>query len=236
MFGLLINPRPHHDESLSGYLQRLARANGLTGIDALKAFKQADDSDVNEWIHHVDTPRSWSEAAVELRSPITRPFKIWSVRSTRFCAQCLAEGGYWRETWEITLVTSCTFHRTELLDCCPHCSAKTRHNSMLDNRCKACGLPLGSHGAEECTRFASEPCQWLSSALEKAFYSPPLLDAGGLSGLPFNHLHELAARFAVRRRQQNFSVALTFKNQSLFAQHIDGCQYILGVKCYAGLA
>ncbi|MGJ7547454.1 TniQ family protein [Pseudomonas alloputida] len=214
MFGLLINPRPHHDESLSGYLQRLARANGLTGIDALKAFKQADDSDVNEWIHHVDTPRSWSEAAVELRSPITRPFKIWSVRSTRFCAQCLVEGGYWREAWEITLVTSCTSHRTELLDCCPHCSAKTCRNSMLDNRCKACGLPLGGHGPEECTRFASEPCQWLSSALEKAFYSPPLSDAGGLSGLPFNDLHELAARFAVRRTRAQTLMQLKVPDMS----------------------
>ncbi|MBC3455894.1 TniQ family protein [Pseudomonas mosselii] len=199
MFGLLINPRPHHDESLSGYLQRLALANGLTSNDALRAFKQADDCDVKEWIRHCGTPRSWHEAAVELRSPITRPFKIWSVRSVRFCAQCLAEGGYWKETWEITLVTSCTSHRTELLNCCPHCSLKTCHNSMLDNRCKACGFSLASPGAEEYTRLASEPCQWLSSALENAFYSPPLPNAGGLSGLPFNDLHELAARLAVRR-------------------------------------
>lgn len=199
MFGLLINPRPHRDESLSGYLHRLAKENGLTGTDTLKAFKWAEESEVKEWIRQFDSPRSWDEAAVELRTPKTRPFKIWSVRSTRFCAQCLADGGYWRETWEITLVTSCTYHRTELVDCCPHCSAKTCQSAMLDNSCKACGMSLSGREFEGYARCASEPCQWLSLALENSFYSPHVPNANGLSGLSYKDLHELAARLAVRR-------------------------------------
>jgi len=210
MFGLLINPRPHHNEALSGYLQRLARANGLTGKDAFKAFRRADESDVEEWVGRFGLPRSWNETAVELRSPTNRSFKTWSMRSVKFCSQCLAERGYWKETWEITLVTSCTTHRTELVDSCPHCRATTCHSSMLDNCCKSCGLPITGLSLEGSSRLASEPCQWLSSALEKAFYSPPMPSAVGLMGLPYTGLHELAGRLGVRstRAQTLFQLRL----------------------------
>lgn len=198
MFGLLIKMRPHHDESLSGYLQRLARANGLTGTDALKAFKRSADSDLEAWIGRFDSPCSWYEAAVELRSPTNRSFKTWSTRCVKFCTQCLAEKGYWRETWEITLVTSCTNHRTELVDRCPNCSAKTCHTSMLDNSCKSCGLSLAGQNSKGSSSLASEPCQWLSLALETALYSPSQPTAAGVMGLSYMDLHELAGRLGVR--------------------------------------
>lgn len=50
MFGLLINPRPHQDESLLGYLQRLAKANGLPRKELLTAFARADETDVADWL------------------------------------------------------------------------------------------------------------------------------------------------------------------------------------------
>lgn len=56
MFGLLINPRPHQDESLLGYLQRLAKANGLPRKELLTAFARADETDVADWLQMMEGP------------------------------------------------------------------------------------------------------------------------------------------------------------------------------------
>lgn len=66
MFGLLINPRPHQDESLLGYLQRLAKANGLPRKELLTAFARADETDVADWLQMMEGPLSWPAVSAEL--------------------------------------------------------------------------------------------------------------------------------------------------------------------------
>jgi hypothetical protein len=69
MFGLLINPRPHQDESLLGYLQRLAKANGLPRKELLTAFARADETDVADWLQMMEGPLSWPAVSAEFRDP-----------------------------------------------------------------------------------------------------------------------------------------------------------------------
>ena len=76
MFGLLINPQPQRDESLLGYLQRLAGANGLTGNELIKAFQEASDEDITDWFSTMTLPVSWSPVSSELRQPKSKALKV----------------------------------------------------------------------------------------------------------------------------------------------------------------
>ena len=78
MFGLLINPRPHQDESLLGYLQRLAKANGLPRKELLTAFARADETDVADWLQMMEGPLSWPAVSAEFRDPRPKGVKLWT--------------------------------------------------------------------------------------------------------------------------------------------------------------
>ncbi|WP_196766239.1 TniQ family protein, partial [Pseudomonas putida] len=102
MFGLLINPRPHQDESLLGYLQRLAKANGLPRKELLTAFARADETDVADWLQMMEGPLSWPAVSAEFRDPRPKGVKLWTTHHARYCPICLGEAGYWRESWGLT--------------------------------------------------------------------------------------------------------------------------------------
>ncbi|MCE1060140.1 TniQ family protein, partial [Pseudomonas alloputida] len=89
MFGLLINPRPHQDESLLGYLQRLAKANGLPRKELLTAFARADETDVADWLQMMEGPLSWPAVSAEFRDPRPKGVKLWTTHHARYCPICL---------------------------------------------------------------------------------------------------------------------------------------------------
>lgn len=196
MFGLLINPRPYLDESLLGYLQRLAKVNGLPGKELISAFAQADEVEVADWFQNIDPPVSWPAVAAEYRAPKAKAFKVWTFRRSRYCPICLDETGYWREAWGLTLVTTCSVHSTELQDRCPNCLKETNHSSMLANSCKACGTTLGEHKHK--IARASASAAWLTSIFEDKLRADTLPDGPGLAALSYQELHELSSRLAVR--------------------------------------
>ncbi|WP_202916084.1 TniQ family protein, partial [Pseudomonas putida] len=88
MFGLLINPRPHQDESLLGYLQRLAKANGLPRKELLTAFARADETDVADWLQMMEGPLSWPAVSAEFRDPRPKGVKLWTTHHARYCPIC----------------------------------------------------------------------------------------------------------------------------------------------------
>lgn len=196
MFGLLINPQPHHDESLLGYLQRLAKVNGLPGKELISAFSQADEVEVADWLQSIDPPVSWPAVAAEYRAPKAKAFKVWTFRRSRYCPFCLDETDYWREAWGVTLITTCSVHNTELQDRCPNCLKETNHSSMLANSCKACGTTLGEHKHEISPASASDA--WLTSIFEDKLRAVTLPGGSGLAALSYQELHELSSRLAVR--------------------------------------
>ncbi|MGY2442907.1 hypothetical protein [Pseudomonas sp. SDO52101_S400] len=196
MFGLLINIHPHRDESLLGYLQRLAGANGLVGNELIKAFQEASDDDVAIWFGTMTLPASWPAVSFLLRRPTTQALKTWSLQCKRFCSYCLAEHSYWRESWDLTLVTSCSSHGVHLEDRCPGCSTKINRDAMLANSCKTCGYFLSS-GMTSATA-GEAACTWMTDAMETRLrqeHNSVLSDMGALS---YEELHALSVRLSAR--------------------------------------
>ncbi|MGV8861907.1 MAG: TniQ family protein [Pseudomonas sp.] len=196
MFGLLINPHPQRDESLLGYLQRLAGANGLAGDELIKAFEQAEAGDIAVWFSRFEPPVSWPSVSEELREPKTKALKVWSLRHKRYCACCLAESAYWKESWDLTLVTTCSLHGVQLQDKCPGCSVKINHGAMLANSCKSCGYLLTELIVEIPT--ADSHSAWMTTALEAKLSENFKLGNSGLDALSYEQLHVLSSRLAVR--------------------------------------
>ena len=196
MFGLLINPRPHQDESLLGYLQRLAKANGLPRKELLTAFARAGEPEVADWLQMIEGPLSWPTVAAEIRDPKPKGVKLWTTHHARYCPICLGEAGYWRESWGLTLVTTCSVHGTELQGRCPNCLKETDPSAMSANSCQACGTSLC--GTNFAIAPASDSAAWLTSGFEKRLYADSLPADAGLGALSYDQFHELSSRLAVR--------------------------------------
>ncbi|NWD74045.1 TniQ family protein [Pseudomonas gingeri] len=210
MFGLLINPQPQRDESLLGYLQRLAGANGLTGNELIKAFQEASDEDVTDWFCTMTLPVSWSPVSCELRRPKTKTLKVWSLQHKRFCSCCLAESAYWKESWDLTLVTSCSVHGVPLQDRCPGCSAKMNRDAMLANSCKTCGYFLTSRSAPVAP--AEDARAWMTAAMEARLRQEHISGGNDLAVLTYEQLHALSTRLAVRIVRSENSKPLKLAN------------------------
>ncbi|MDN6864799.1 TniQ family protein [Pseudomonas rhodesiae] len=210
MFGLLINPQPQRDESLLGYLQRLAGANGLTGNELIKAFQEASDEDITDWFCTMTLPVSWSPVSSELRQPKSKALKVWSLQYKRFCSCCLAERAYWKESWDLTLVTSCSIHEVPLHDRCPGCSAKTDRDAMLANCCKSCGYFLTSRSAPAIA--AEDACAWMTAAMETRLRQEYVSGGSDLDSLTYEQLHALSTRLAVRIVRSENSKPLKLAN------------------------
>lgn len=210
MFGLLINPQPQRDESLLGYLQRLAGANGLTGNELIKAFQEASDEDVTDWFCTMTLPVSWLPVSSELRQPKTKALKVWSLQYKRFCSCCLAERAYWKESWDLTLVTSCSIHEVPLQDRCPGCSAKMDRDAMLANCCKSCGYFLSSRNAPAIA--AEDACAWMTAAMETRLRQEYVSGGSDLDALTYEQLHALSTRLAVRIVRSENSKPLKLAN------------------------
>ncbi|APV39862.1 hypothetical protein PFAS1_11085 [Pseudomonas frederiksbergensis] len=195
MFGLLINLKPSPDESLQGYLSRLAGVNGLLGKDLFAAFLGGKDECVNDWIEQGGFPPSWAPVSSELRRPTAKALKVWSLNDKKYCPNCLAEHGYWREAWDLTLVTTCTVHNLVLKSTCPECGGRLNSDAMQGHSCSTCTHSLTQLRQIEAP--ADEGSLWLTSAL-MARISPDTPKAEGLEGLSLEKLHALATRLAVR--------------------------------------
>lgn len=213
MFGLLINPKPQCDESLLGYLQRLAGSNGLAGNELIKAFQEASDEDVADWFCTMTLPVSWSQVSSELRQPKTKVLKVWSLQHKRFCSCCLAESAYWKESWDLTLVTSCSVHGVPLQDRCPGCSAKVNRDAMLANSCKSCGYFLTSRSAP--ATAAEDACAWMTAAMEARLRQEYISGSRDLDALTYEQFHALSTRLAVRIVRSEDSKPLKLANSGL---------------------
>lgn len=196
MLGLAVLLPPHHDESLVGYLYRLAHLNAVTGAELLKAFKNAKSDDVKRWTSGPVIPAGWSDLVLELRQPGTRPTKPWNHRSRKFCPHCLSERSYWRATWNLTLVTCCTRHRIALHDCCNACGAKLSAEAMRCMGCTQCGQPLASASAT--VSVTGSGTLWIARQLVRRMSGRSVATRHATSHLALADFHELVMRIGIR--------------------------------------
>lgn len=196
MFGLLINPAPMHDESLVGYLHRLGNCNALWNGEVIKLFKELTDEQVYEWLNENVRPISWHEVVTEIRAPKFNNQKVWSLTKVKYCPNCLASGFYWRELWDLTLYTTCTAHKVELLYECPGCRAKSTQKILVTKTCDNCGYPALKAYAP--ATAVDESQFWISTELEKRLRLGINNSSGGVDSLTYEQFHFLAVRIGVR--------------------------------------
>ncbi|MFL1553458.1 TniQ family protein [Pseudomonas sp. D47] len=206
MFDLLINPTPMHDESLIGFLHRLAHSNCLSGGEVLGLFKETSDDSVNEWLDSKQRPLSWNLVAEEIRTPKVTNQKTWSVACSKYCPVCLAEGLYWRELWDLTLYTTCAFHQVELLYNCPKCKAHSSPKVLINKCCDVCGYSVQDSDLLSLT--SDDPRAWLSVELDHRVRLPDSGKAKGIGALTYQQLHDLAIRIGVRAVSRKRSITM----------------------------
>src|SRR6266542_1593281 len=159
---LLRTPAPQPDESLMGYILRLAESNyyeapkcilDLAGLkmDNLRngwrklcddrvdftLFKQItrlSEEEVNEMKHEIISDSDYEQCDAQWDVPIN------SLRFNRpmVCSDCLRENPYCRKFWDLPVVTVCPQHHSLLLNMCPDCREPITWNRKSVSRCR-CG-------------------------------------------------------------------------------------------------
>jgi hypothetical protein len=193
MLGLLIDVKPYADESLPGYLCRLAEANALEAQAVLELFKVTSGSPVDSTVDLTGGKTPWTKIAEEIRNPHTRPAPVWNIRRRRYCLTCLAEAPYWRAAWDLGLVTACCRHKLQLQDACPHCGAALHWHGPAITKCPGCARSLVSGTADIPAADSRE--LWITKELSQRLTGSRRHCDQHLKHLGLEDFHELAFRF-----------------------------------------
>lgn len=162
---VLILKKPKDDESLTGYLIRLAEANfypsrtwllqaaglvdqGFTSEYTMAEFRPTDlaplaeltgvDTDVLEQMQHSPAHSPPPKGRL-LMYGFDLPKHLVRNRIAKVCTACLREAGYVRRLWALAPLTACPIHRLLLLDRCPKCAERLIATRKRVSFC-GCGL------------------------------------------------------------------------------------------------
>lgn len=159
---LLRRPRPYPDESLAGYIIRLAENNWYYSPNLIwllsnlkkrgkyaNAFHPKKD-DLSQlallaqvpkdvlWsmtFPVVTQPEGFKENNVNIFGSVTSTSALVSNR-VKLCPACLKESAYYRLIWDLAIVTSCPFHHCLLIDRCPQCEQEIKWSRPSIVKCQ----------------------------------------------------------------------------------------------------
>ena len=176
------------DESLNGYLLRLADENFLgsintllrpTGVRFKASYADLELASIAQY-HGLDEQ--------QLRRLSRFPTINGSIAGGYFlrkaavavCSECLRESGYIRQAWHHQLVTACPQHRVVLIDQCPECQTPLELNRGAVSHCRCgCDLTLAdSRRADAANIFVS------SMLMRHEEHNPVLEGLSDESGVP----------------------------------------------------
>lgn len=166
---LTIRPRPHPDESLWGFIWRVAQRNGLDPLFLLNSGRRWP----HRMVQHADIPYlDWMpERLLDLEGlatrtgvtvgtlvaqsfvPVAHRFHagdalhhrrfmrdVLDQERYRYCAACLRIAHYHRRLWQVTTISACPDHHEALRSVCPHCGKPLRRPEIRQlDECPACG-------------------------------------------------------------------------------------------------
>ena len=176
-------PYPEQQESLTGYLLRLAYTNGLVNIYELSIAIGIDKPKVSRF-------GIWSEQEIENYKPklgaaLGRNFepeklicqhphnwvynesamiKELRVDFARICPHCLVEHAVIDWRWSIGTIARCKKHKVKLIDTCPKCKNPLLWNASLFECCKSCGYSWHEH-VKNSDPYQCYPFSMMESAL-----------------------------------------------------------------------
>lgn len=163
------------DESLQGYLLRVASENGFTsahvmmrygGVSLRVATHRSDLSRLSTLVGHSaerlqaitywpgkGRPRQFARFfGSELRN-----FHL-QVEPCRVCPDCLSEQSYCRAIWDVRLASICAIHRKLLLERCASCANPISWRRSEVSTCGHCGGDFRAMKPAEATAGAADLC------------------------------------------------------------------------------
>jgi hypothetical protein len=142
------------DESLNGYLLRLADENFLGSINTLLrptgARFKASYADLElasiAQCHGLDEQqlRRLSKFPT-INGSLARGYFLRKA-AVAVCSECLRESGYIRQAWHHELITACPTHQVLLMEHCPECGSLLELNRGAVCQCR-CGFDLTASSA-----------------------------------------------------------------------------------------
>ncbi len=140
---------PFADESVNGYLLRLAEENFMGGSLALLReagvrFKaRYSDTDLNAVSEALCLDGAWIRNLSEFPqvSAALAQGRFFRTAGVPICVECLRASSYIRQAWHHQLFTACPEHQSSLLDACPDCSAPLDLKRHSVSSCR-CGFDL----------------------------------------------------------------------------------------------
>jgi DNA-binding transcriptional MerR regulator len=163
---LPVRPRPIYGEATSGFLKRVAQANGYETLRQLgrtfrsfDMFCQALDLSFTERNGLFGPyPSYWGHS--DFKNGLTAADFNYS--QLRWCPLCFSESPHLRGQWLLKVSCVCTWHGVWLLECCSHCGRAQRSDRVNFEQC-ACGASLA--GIQD-IKFAPDSVRQLSRAIE----------------------------------------------------------------------
>ena len=200
---LVLTPKPHPTECISGYLHQLSKANRYGRpswiIEPYRNGYHADD-------YRRITPTVLQEVAnltvEEAQRVCVRPDRVGDrttlrlvgtelhashvdMSSFRVCPECVAQDDRHEAFWHLRLVDWCPIHQVRLLTHCRDCGHQLRWNRPGIGRCY-CGADLTTQGSPE---RCDSKLSGLLSVLRRALYGGEHVDADAVPAEMSHLLH-----------------------------------------------
>ncbi len=165
-----VRPRPQHDESIRGFLIRLAKRNGFFSLNeifrllGLKYSASSLDVTNTRFCKFIEKLAPTLKCAFEM---IFTPLKEATAnqhddyravidiasQKPKLCPDCLCcAEPYIKASWQMVHITHCVDHSVPLIDTCPYCKKSLKWNADLLEGCFQCGYRwLKSYGSHSNT-------------------------------------------------------------------------------------
>jgi hypothetical protein len=186
---LLYRPKPFPDEGLNGFLLRLASGNQINSVNKLLDGKKPSQKTLMLLLGLQQKIPDFQRLFRQRDSSGNRP--VWNYRTSRYCVYCLREHAYWKQEWELSLVTVCSTHNCQLIEVCKKCDQSLVWSRSVLTRCR-CGYDLRHTTASEIDAKDSKLTQVL---INKIYGEDP--DIKHLRLLDLKQLHNLIITLGV---------------------------------------
>lgn len=163
---LTVTPEPEADESLLGYLLRLAKCNGLQNVRELISLCRISNIPTlprptlvsyGRLINGISDATgisvekfcaAFNQDATAALYDNRRYIRHLDTQLFQCCPLCMAENAYHRALWQSQLSTICYKHGVQLIDACPGCGASFGWNYQQFAGCSNCGQKFEEYETE----------------------------------------------------------------------------------------
>lgn len=175
---LLRRPAPYQNESLKGYLCRVAETNGYDSPYWLLEFANcspwlATRKQSLQRLSHLFgvLPQQLSYRCywpcdgkpTEYQFGQTHVLRhMINLTRPRICPHCLSEGKFRRQIWDMSVIACCPDHGTALIDYCPTCLAGFQWQHAKVEECFTCGQRLSQIKTSQAPTDALELTTYIS--------------------------------------------------------------------------